>query len=349
MLGETIEKDELDENKKPTGRKIKERQGGVFGKLFDTVKNDVVTPMANRVNNAGKRIEKWFNDNILESLRNSIDPLKSRLKEAGSSILNSFNIIGDKISSGILRGMGVDTEGKTSGEFFKTRILEPMGRMADRTFDAIGKIIGSIISAPFKALEFIVAGTIGGKTPEERQDAKFAQRRTKNKERRANRFSQMRNRWSQTKSNMSSRWASFRNGGLKGKIPKNAKDAFGGVFSSATTASGVIPLGGSMYSPGTFMDQLYSTSMTSRIPDQYGYDVGDYYYNDESESNIRNKIRDMSAAEQKRYRESLKEPNEHIARPDEEYNSKNTRRKVTNQIMNICKSLQRIQSIFMMR
>ena len=68
-------------------------------------------------------------------------------------------------------------------DFFQEKIIKPLTNVTNRIFSTVGKIIGNIISAPFKAVEYIFAGTIGGKTPDElkdeRQQKKDAERNSK--------------------------------------------------------------------------------------------------------------------------------------------------------------------------
>src|SRR5699024_4890581 len=73
---------------------------------------------------------------------------------------------------------------KPLGDFFKENVIDKMGNLVKRLFNSIGSMLGNILSAPFKVIEFAFAGTIDGKTPEEYNDEKDREREDKRRERR---------------------------------------------------------------------------------------------------------------------------------------------------------------------
>lgn len=185
LFGDEVEVTEevKDKDGNVTGtKKRKKREGGIFGSVFDTAKNKLVEPFARRVDKVGKSIGSWFKDSIISPLNNSMKPLKDNISKAGENIKNSLHNIGEKITDGI-NNVFERNLGQPLGEFFRDKIIKPLDNMAKRIFGAIGKVIGAIISAPFKALEFIMTGDVvredGSTLADRRSDAreKYRKRR----------------------------------------------------------------------------------------------------------------------------------------------------------------------------
>lgn len=189
LFGEDIEseRDVLDANGKPTGKKekVKERKGGVFAGVFNTVRDNVVTPIAKKFDEAGKNIGSWFKESIIGPLSRSMEPLKEHIAKAGESIFNAFKNIGDHITGGILDALGIGDKFKDEngeihlGKFFKEKVLKRLEETTNRMFSMIGKVLGSIISAPFKALELLVTGKINGESIDDSKDRKNKEREEK--------------------------------------------------------------------------------------------------------------------------------------------------------------------------
>lgn len=173
---------EESEEKGEDGKIHKVRKGGVFGKAFDFTKEKILTPLGNKINKAGESIANWFHDGIITPLENSIQPLKDEIGKAGNAIFTAFKNIGDSLTRALFGVFHVDI-GEGLGDFMKSKVLPKLDEMTNKMFSAIGKVIGGIISAPFKALELLVTGRIGGKTIDEINDEKAAERQQKKDER----------------------------------------------------------------------------------------------------------------------------------------------------------------------
>lgn len=142
------------------GKKTKKRKGGIFGKVFDTVENKFFRPLGDRINALGESIADWFQGSIVGPISRTVQPLKEKMGEAFNRIGASLKNIGTLITDSIKNAIGVSVD-STLGDFFREKIVKPLDNFAKKIFGAIGKAIGSIISAPFKALELIVTGRIG--------------------------------------------------------------------------------------------------------------------------------------------------------------------------------------------
>lgn len=189
LFGEEVEVEEdvKDKDGNVTGKKRrKKREGGAFGKMFDFAKEKLVTPLAKRVDSIGKSIGTWFHKDVLGPLDRAIDPLKQSLIEAGGKIKNSLLSIGDKITTGILSAFNINISGSL-GDFFKEKVIPRFEQATNKFFSAIGKVIGNIIAAPFKALEYIVTGTVQGSDSLDRDDARKARRKERDEKRAAKR------------------------------------------------------------------------------------------------------------------------------------------------------------------
>lgn len=161
LFGEETESevDEKDKDGNVIGKKkVKKRQGGIFGKAYDYARDHVLKPMADTMNKAVKGIGNWFKTDVLGPLGRSIEPLKEKLAEAGKSIKDSLSNIGNHIATGITRSLGILPEGDDMKSFWKKNVKGKLKNTVDKLFSALGKMIGNILSAPFKALEAVIRG-----------------------------------------------------------------------------------------------------------------------------------------------------------------------------------------------
>lgn len=170
LFGEETESevDEKDKDGNVIGKKkVKKHEGGVFGKAYDYMKDKVMEPIAKGMNNVVKGISNWFKEDVLGPLGRSIEPLKDKLKEAGASIKESLSNIGNNIATGITRALGIVPEDQDMKTFWEKNVKGKLKQTFNNLFSGLGKLIGKILSAPFKALEYIVRGTTQPGDPED--------------------------------------------------------------------------------------------------------------------------------------------------------------------------------------
>lgn len=148
-----------------TGEKTTQRQGGVFGKAFDSVRDKIMTPIAKSFNFAGEKTKDWFQENIVKSFENTVEPMKQAFKNAATQIETSMINIGDKIVEAMF-GRQDDPHSirYKFHDFWDNKVMGKLKQLPNKIFGAIGKVIGTVISAPFKVAEFMFNGTVGGKT-----------------------------------------------------------------------------------------------------------------------------------------------------------------------------------------
>ena len=165
----TEEEEEVVDEETGEKKKVKKRKGGIFAGAENFVKDKLLSPFSKKFDEIGKKVSGWFKDNIVGSLKRMSEPLKKGLENAGKSIKESMINIGSKITDAF--SSTVDKHvGKPLGEMFKEKFIDPLGKLADKILGGIGKVLGAIISAPFKFLEFMVTGKVGSDKEGEGED-----------------------------------------------------------------------------------------------------------------------------------------------------------------------------------
>lgn len=284
------EEDETDDNGKPTGKKV--RKGGVFGRMFNFGRDKIVAPFFKQLDTWGKNIGTWFQNSIVTPFSNSIQPFRDAMSDAASNIRKSLANIGQSIKDSI-NGVFEKFVGKPLGQFFEEKIINPMKNMLSKLFGGIGKFIGGIISAPFKAMEFIFTGKVSNNAKENDAakngwlkklfgltDEQKAERERKKREKeahRANRKALRADRWRRFKETLADRFGST--GSKLDKWFHSTHDADGYQFIGKDgkvhyrNAHGGTPIGG---------DGSSSGPAPMSMPDDYSADPNAYkeYDND---------------------------------------------------------------------
>lgn len=198
LFGDEVEVEETstDKDGKTVTTKKKKRQGGLFGSIFDFTRDKIMDPAAKQVDRLGKNIASWFKVNVEGPFVRGMQPLHDAFGRAGAAVNKFFENIATSIKDSLDKVFEKNV-GKPLGDFFKENVIDKLGGLVNRLFNSIGRMIGSILSAPFKVLEFAFAGTIDGKSPEEynsekdrEREEKRRERREKNRDRRMNRAAQ---------------------------------------------------------------------------------------------------------------------------------------------------------------
>ncbi len=186
FFGDEVEQTvtETDANGNEIKKTKKVRQGGLFGRAYDYTRDHIFAPAARKMDEYGKNIGNWFHDSVITPLSNSMKPLKESMERAGQSVFKAFSDIGNNITTALFRVFNIDIGEGGFKSFIKDRFMPKLKETTDKFFGAIGKVIGNILSAPFKALEYLTAGTVGGKTMDEiREDRNDARRKRQSEKR----------------------------------------------------------------------------------------------------------------------------------------------------------------------
>ena len=163
-----------------TGEKKVVRQGGVFGKAFDSVRDKIMNPIARSFNFAGEKTKDWFQTNIIDTMKRTVDPMKDALANAGKEIEHAMKNIGNGIVEALFGRLDdIDSPRYKFHKFWNEKIMDKLKSLPNKIFGGIGKAIGFVLSSPFKAAEFIFTGKIGGKTLEQRRVEKGFRKRHK--------------------------------------------------------------------------------------------------------------------------------------------------------------------------
>ena len=123
------------------------RSGGMFGRFSDYMKEKIFTPLSTSVKLAQSHIMGFVEENMVLPFKYALDPLVKEAKHAK-------DVIGQKIS-------GVFDSFKTSlnkrvvkpiGDTLDKYLITPIKNTLNKLFSGLGKVVGGIISAPFKMI-----------------------------------------------------------------------------------------------------------------------------------------------------------------------------------------------------
>lgn len=171
FFGETKEVEEPDPDHPGKTIKVKKKVGGLFGKAFDYARDSIFKPFGEKVNQMGDNVSHWFDESVIGPLQRSMKPVHDSMERAKNAIHDTFINIGTNIKESLDRTFE-NAFGKSLHDFFEEKVMGPLKRMTNNIFSGIGKAIGAVLSAPFKAVEFIFTGKIGGAVPEDDDKSK---------------------------------------------------------------------------------------------------------------------------------------------------------------------------------
>ena len=166
FFGEDAEVEETREVKDAQGNvtghetvRTKKKKGGIFNKAYETVENHFLKPMGERISKVGESISNWFQDSVVKPFSNALKPMKEEMHKALGNIKNSLKNVGQSILDGIGSAIGVSFNGEDGkgglSAFVRDKLIKPLDKITSTIFSSIGKAIGKLVSAPFRALEFI--------------------------------------------------------------------------------------------------------------------------------------------------------------------------------------------------
>lgn len=123
------------------------RSGGVFNKFSDYMKEKIFTPLSTSVKLAQSHIMGFVEENMVLPFKYAIDPLVKEAKHAK-------DVIGEKIS-GVFDSLKTSLNNrvvKPIGETLDKYLITPIKNTLNKLFSGLGKVVGGIISAPFKMI-----------------------------------------------------------------------------------------------------------------------------------------------------------------------------------------------------
>lgn len=181
---EKIEKfffsEEVTDEKDPeTGetKKVK-KYGGLFGKAYDFAKTRLFEPAVGKFNEVGKSVQGWFANEVVKPFEFGMKGMKESFERGKEALSNTFKGIGKHIFESVDNTFEKIVNMPLK-EFMEKKIFKPFNDITNKIFSTIGKAIGNILSAPFKAIELIFNGTIGGEDKDDRRERLRNERRDK--------------------------------------------------------------------------------------------------------------------------------------------------------------------------
>lgn len=136
MFGE----EELDEEGNKTGK----RSGGLFGKFTSFLSDNVMAPLTVAAKKTQIKLVAFVEKNMINPLKASMEPFRV----AGKEFLDGVKGVLSDIKNAFM-----DKVTKPITDAVNVHIIEPMKNAFKNIFSGIGKIIGSVISAPFKVIQ----------------------------------------------------------------------------------------------------------------------------------------------------------------------------------------------------
>lgn len=126
------------------------REGGLFGRFKGYMDKKIFNPLAKTIETAQADFMFFVKDKMVRPLASAIAPITNKFTEAGEYVASSFK---DMVS-----GIGkkfYDTVTKPLGDTIDKWIITPLKKIATGIFGMVTRVIGSIISAPFRAIGWI--------------------------------------------------------------------------------------------------------------------------------------------------------------------------------------------------
>ena len=136
MFGE----EELDEDGNKTGK----RSGGLFGKFTRFMSDNVMTPLKIAAKKTQIKLTTFIEKNMLNPLKASLEPFRVAGKEFMDGVKGVISDIKDAF---------IERVTKPISDAVQINIIDPMKDAFKNIFSGIGKVVGSIVTAPFKAIQ----------------------------------------------------------------------------------------------------------------------------------------------------------------------------------------------------
>lgn len=134
--------EQFDENGNSLGRK-----GGIIGRTFDTIDNKIVTPLFKKIELAQADLMFFIKDKIFRNLAIAVGPITNKFVEAGEAVLDMSKALGKHVLDSF-KSIVIAPVGKA----FDTYVIQPMKTVSSMIFKTFTKVLGGIISAPFKLI-----------------------------------------------------------------------------------------------------------------------------------------------------------------------------------------------------
>lgn len=135
--------EEIDENGNKTGK----RSGGLFGRFQNYVSDQILTPLAKKVEETQARFMYFMEDKIFRPIATAMAPITNKFAEFGEGIMSGFKAVFKSIADQFHQSVTVKVE-----KAVDRWLIQPLKTVANTIFNAFTKVLGAIVSAPFAAI-----------------------------------------------------------------------------------------------------------------------------------------------------------------------------------------------------
>lgn len=132
-------------------------KAGLFQKVGGLISESIVKPFRFFMEETSLNVKYWFIESIANPFRDALEPLRTQFKYMLDGMKNMMKS-GWEATKQILNDTFVNAVGKPIGKFLEQDVMKPIRNMMHKLVGGIGKMLGAIISSPFKALGFVAAG-----------------------------------------------------------------------------------------------------------------------------------------------------------------------------------------------
>ena len=133
------------------------RKGGLFGKFTNWFNLEVVAPLKLKLGDIQLNMGEWFQKSIANPFRDAIEPLKTEFRLMVDNLKKMF-VEGWQRFTGFIGNVFEKYVGMPFGKFMNDKVMKPIKGFLERLVGGIGKVFGSILASPFKALNYIAQG-----------------------------------------------------------------------------------------------------------------------------------------------------------------------------------------------
>jgi len=133
------------------------RKGGLLGKVINWTNLEILQPIKIKLQEINLNVKEWFTRSIANPFLNAIDPIKHEIKLMIRSLKDNF-VEGWTSFKVFIGNVFEKHVGAPFGKFMEDRVMKPLRGFISKILGGIGRIVGSIVSAPFKGMEGLSRG-----------------------------------------------------------------------------------------------------------------------------------------------------------------------------------------------
>lgn len=133
------------------------RYGGILTQFTNWFQGTVMDPFKIKMTAVRNSVLDFVEDKVIDPIANMFAPLTQSFKFVIEDTKNLMKRTWESISGGVIKSFKTDVV-KPFGESLEKYVVDPMKKLFNTAFSAIGKILGLIISSPIRAVTGIVGG-----------------------------------------------------------------------------------------------------------------------------------------------------------------------------------------------